>query len=571
MTTSSSESGGRWNASVFFDLTPQQPDHHQGDPVTPNAVAARCNDHVRALEACGVGSTAPAQLAATVAAMLADRDEWHLLALRRAVEEAVDFWRRRIRTDDTLPTWSAVTCAGCGEVQIIAGGMLSDTRNSRWPGLRAEHRAIHAERPWDRTGSPVSTRPWWREVSGRRDTWTTCTVAPAADEPGAYVCSGCAVTCDRCGAAHTSDAELFRVVTESEDAQLWCDTCEGTEAMTCEQCDERVPTSEFDHDRDVCHGCIRDASREADMRGISGYHDQHRRRVSHPVPSPWTQAAGGVYLGVELEVEVEERAPRGDCAVALRDAAERAGGRVWVEHDGSLERGFEMITDPIGLDAHRTLWPAVLSDPTTRHLRSHATTTCGLHVHVSRRVWRRTAVARCAMWHNAADVEPLIRAVARRYGGGYCGVKGAGDARTDGARIRRGWSALWAQSGTRYELVNLTNSTTVEFRLFRGSLHVQAVLAACEWAVATLRYATATPCHVVRAHPVASFLAWLSAPEQSPDTAHLRPYLRSRLERIGRDDLAALVRVAPVKHAHALAHTLPSSTTSSTTTTTTEE
>jgi hypothetical protein len=157
-------------------------------------------------------------------------------------------------------------------------------------------------------------------------------------------------------------------------------------------------------------------------------------------------------------------------------------------------------------------------------------------------------------------------------------VKGAGDARTDGARIRRGWSDLWARSGNRYELVNLANAGTVEFRLFRGSLRVQAVLAACEWSVATLRYATATPCHVVRAHPVASFLAWLSAPEQSPDTAHLRPYLRSRLERTGRDDLAALVRVAPVReerrvhqHTQALAHAPSSSTSSTTTTTTTEE
>jgi hypothetical protein len=96
--------------------------------------------------------------------------------------------------------------------------------------------------------------------------------------------------------------------------------------------------------------------------------------------------------------------------------------------------------------------------------------------------------------------------------------------------------------------------------------------------VATLRYATVTPCGMMRAYPVASFCAWLSAPEQSPDTAHLRPYLRDRLARMGRDDLAALVRVAPVReerrvhqHTQALTHTPSSSTNSSTTTTTTEE
>lgn len=463
--------------------------------------------------------------------------------------------------DGGTPRWRVVTCGDCHAEYLTPAGDVN--AGDEVAALRRQRRAAWA-RLFD-AGTPREEphRTTWR----RRDVYATWRTD---EEHGGWVlCSDCARTCERCGAV-TSTGDISRVHVGRDDA-MWCDSCAECDAVTCGACDELVPRWDWDRREDACASCA-EARREEesdsdDARGIAGYHDAHRRRVSRPVPSPWTQAAGGVYLGVELEVEMrrDTSSTRTETAAAWQEAATRTPAhRLWIEHDGSLSCGWEAITDPHGLDTHRALWPVVLADPATRALRSHATDTCGLHVHVTRRPWQRTAVARCAMWHNLPDVEPLIRAVARRYGGGYCGVKGGGDARTNGDRIRRGWSELWARPGSRYELVNLSNAATVEFRLFRGSLHVQAVLAACEWSVATLRYATATPCQTMHAHPVASFLAWLSAPEQGPDTAHLRPYLRSRLERTGRDDLAALVRVAPVKRTQALAH-------SSTTTTTTEE
>jgi hypothetical protein len=259
-----------------------------------------------------------------------------------------------------------------------------------------------------------------------------------------------------------------------------------------------------------------------------------------PIPSEWTARHNGRSLGVELEVERRDDSTQDlhDIARALLEAGNGTGARqMFAEHDGSLNDGFELISQPMGLDGHRVLWSHVLNSSAVRELRSHDTTTCGLHVHVTRAGLSRLQIAKAVVFLNDPRNEQFIRAIARRYGNGYCKLK----------NVRMGGAA---SSHDRYEMLNLTSSRTVEFRLFRGTLRAGTVLACIEFAHALLEWAKDAACNAITWQ---SFVTWLYAPAQRADTVNLRMYLTRRVtERMApryvelRDLITTLTGKAPV-------------------------
>jgi hypothetical protein len=70
--------------------------------------------------------------------------------------------------------------------------------------------------------------------------------------------------------------------------------------------------------------------------------------------------------------------------------------------------------------------------------------------------------------------EWFIRAIARRYATGFCEIKSK--------KIKD------CRSGDRYEAVNITNRNTVEFRMFKGSLKYEGVIAAIEFCNAIVEF-----------------------------------------------------------------------------------
>jgi hypothetical protein len=374
-----------------------------------------------------------------------------------------------------------------------------------------------------------------------------------------WICADCLTSCTRCGSNGRPGIEVVTVITDVRDglvveAEDWCENCRGADAQSCHRCGGVFSVRDVDMDDDyrcpTCTATARAAAREQERGdGILGYHSDYRRSRSQFHHSDWTRKTGW-HIGVELEVELHRSASvrraipyraeeaREQIARQLLREANGDGRRLWAEADGSLSQGFELISEPMGLDGHRSLWPVVLSSEVARFLQSHQTTTCGLHVHVSRRGITRHQLARVNRLLALPEAAVFFGAVARRWGSSY------GMAKTTGFSGEREVSALSRGTG-RYEALNLTNSRTVEFRLWRGSLLPQAVLASVEASVAMLRYAKAAAMAEVG---VAHFLHWLARPEQSADTVHLRPYIRQRL--------AAAARGASREEAGAIAQWL---------------
>lgn len=333
-----------------------------------------------------------------------------------------------------------------------------------------------------------------------------------------HLCEDCARTCDECN-TYMSGGDTYEL-----GGACLCGECHEDLSRYCSRCDESFHRDSEEWSGGAngrcaeCHQEEQEEQEEAAGWPILEYHSQERRRDTRKVRDEWTCRTGR-FFGVELEVEHQGgRATftRDEVARAVLDVAngDATGNmrKLFLERDGSLVSGFEMITQPMSLPAHRELWGRVLSLESVRgSLLSHDTTTCGLHVHVNRASVSALTVAKAVVFLNDNRSEGLVRAIARRYGGGYA-VAGP-------KKLGRGA----AYGINRYDMVNTSRTDTVEFRLFRGSTRAATVLACIEFAHAVLNWCAVESCQGLT---VDNFLAWLYRPENGgQDTHNLRRYL----------------------------------------------
>lgn len=248
---------------------------------------------------------------------------------------------------------------------------------------------------------------------------------------------------------------------------------------------------------------------------INSYHSS--KHYVRCISDDWTQRHGNRFYGVELEVEASD--DRNGIAKKIHDLVNPDGQRfMFFERDGSLSNGFEMISQPLSLPRHRELWSFLKDRSTIRGLKSHNTTTCGLHVHVSREPLSALQIAKIVTFVNDPDNEELITAIARRYGvSGYAKIKNKtkiGDNKS---------------SDDRYEAVNLTNRKTIEFRIFRGSLKYESVVSAIEFCNALVEFTKPCSEGSVTKLKADHFLNFVNK-ELQDETKFLRPYLATRME-----------------------------------------
>lgn len=248
---------------------------------------------------------------------------------------------------------------------------------------------------------------------------------------------------------------------------------------------------------------------------IQGYHshcDNFRQ-----IESAWSKS-NKRFFGVELEVEAND-CDRDDAAQGIHDwfANNRASSeQLFFEEDGSLSYGFEMITQPMGLDKHREIWKWVEQKQLIKGLRSHNTNTCGLHVHVSKAGLSSLTISKAVCFVNNPSNMSLIKAIARRYDSGYC-------------RPKHVTLAKGHKNGDKYEMLNIGKRSTIEFRMFRGSLNYNAIQAALEFSNAVVNFAQATSMEELTEQ---KYLEFIYKPEQRMDTKFLRAYLEQRSPRI---------------------------------------
>ena len=182
-----------------------------------------------------------------------------------------------------------------------------------------------------------------------------------------------------------------------------------------------------------------------------------------------------------MELEIDGACKDEDYAEEILDIANEDVEHVYIKSDGSLEDGMEIVTHPMSLECHKDFcWCSVMKRAVYLGYRSHQTSTCGLHVHVNRnsfgldREEQDEVISRILYfvehhWNEMLKFSRRSEYAMNRWAARY-GYESSPKAIMDKAKKSYG----------RYVAVNLCNYHTIEFRLFRGTLKYNTLIATLE-------------------------------------------------------------------------------------------
>jgi hypothetical protein len=268
---------------------------------------------------------------------------------------------------------------------------------------------------------------------------------------------------------------------------------------------------------------------EEENNSIGSYHSS--KRILGHIPSAFDKHKKPIYLGLELEMEIKDDYSRNDKAEQLLDAVGMAqiDGKNYryalCEGDGSLNYGFEMVTGYTGLDTHAKQLEFFKTP--FRGAKSHDTRTCGLHVHICKSDMTMLHCAKMILFVNESANQKLIRAIARRDGASYCKIlnKKASYEWLKNAKDGSKASRIQRLNNDRYEALNFQNEKTIEFRIFKGTLKYESIMASLEFTYATWHFCKDTGSNDLT---IDNFLDFISEPENKRHTRFLRAYLKEK-------------------------------------------
>ena len=184
------------------------------------------------------------------------------------------------------------------------------------------------------------------------------------------------------------------------------------------------------------------------------------------------------HFGVELEID-NGGTDRYN-AEKLLNIANADAENLYIKTDGSLDDGLELVTHPMTLTyrLNEMPWAEILRKAQSMGYLSHAAGTYGLHVHISRLAFgctyeqQEAAIARLLyfvekFWAELLRFSRRTQSQMNRWAA-RCGMKLTPTDQMCHAKN---------SCAGRYTAVNLTNSDTVEIRMFRGTLKLNTLKA----------------------------------------------------------------------------------------------
>ena len=298
-----------------------------------------------------------------------------------------------------------------------------------------------------------------------------------------YVCRECLTRhCFYCDDCHNyySESHLW----DRDDNISICNIC-SSDYVNCTDCDCVLHAEDaFVYNGDYyCQSCYDDIRDD-----LSEYVNDYGYK---PEPEFLGESKEGLYLGVELEVD------KGNPYYAAEHIYENYSD-VYLKHDGSLNSGFEIVSHPATLDYHINDlgWADIMGNCLTHNMRSHNTSTCGLHIHVSRDFFGDTQdeqdlhIAKLILLVNKFWDEYIVPFSRRNYDNLNRWAAKPDleilDSDTEDEILDKVKST---KRNGRYQAINLQNEYTVEFRIFRGTLKLHTFIATLQFVDCICRFA----------------------------------------------------------------------------------
>ncbi len=313
-------------------------------------------------------------------------------------------------------------------------------------------------------------------------------------------------TCEHCDELCT---DTYPVVVDS-----WCESCRDNHAIRCDDCRDYYPEGSdgLSHRHDwycescaenysTCDGCgtlLSEDNQYSDSHGDGTYcegcrpsdndddsDNEYIHNYGHK-PKPIFHGSG-IHYGVELEITCDR-----DTA---EDTIDTLGGdsHVYLKDDSSISGGgYEIVTHPHTLAEQRALWAPFNDFARRKGFKANGN---GMHVHIERSKLTPYRIAIMQRFMNREDNHGFIAAIAQRDTASW--------AKCD-AELGKGMHCRG--NGARYSALNLTNTKTVEIRIFRGTIRKSEFTKNLEFCDALVQWS------VDRSHAstsVADFTAWV--------------------------------------------------------------
>ena len=293
-----------------------------------------------------------------------------------------------------------------------------------------------------------------------------------------YVCDDCYrdcySECANCGSIERND-DMY----DSADGYI-CEYCADYNYTCCDECGERVHNDDIHYDEDddayYCDECYDRRPEKA----IHSYHHSHNNE---------TKFYGGIDNGstlfMGLELEIDEGDDRDDTAREMKDCM--PDGFITMENDGSLDCGFENITQPATLEYHtsiRTNYEDMFQVAKDNGFRSHNTSTCGYHIHFNRSFFENKHDENVAKLLYLVEKfwDELVKFSRRNYDNLNRWAKKYDKTPDEVVADMKCYNL------DRYHAINLTNRHTIEFRMFRGTLKSETFFATLQLVDTIVRY-----------------------------------------------------------------------------------
>lgn len=303
------------------------------------------------------------------------------------------------------------------------------------------------------------------------------------------------VICSECGAVLTEQTKSVI------DGEIYCPDCLERLTTTCDCCGRRILRCDAESDGCImlcrhcyeysytrCEGCgciiSNDEANYVDGDDYPYCDECYRKLEEEPIksygykPEPIFYGSGNLFYGVELEID--KGGERGDYAEEILNTANAHNLHLYAKHDGSIDDGFELVSHPMTLEYHTNTmnWSGVMDMALSLDYRSHQTQTCGLHIHVNRKAFgndydtQEDSISRIVHfvemhWNELLKFSRRTEANMNRWASRY-GIS---------TTAKDTYKNAKAKHCGRYVAINLENYSTIEFRIFRGTLRYKTFLA----------------------------------------------------------------------------------------------
>lgn len=322
--------------------------------------------------------------------------------------------------------------------------------------------------------------------------------------------------CLRDEAVYLESRDLW--VSEDDSRAVWCDHSSTWEhindctqfegdwildsdlheiAFCCDGCGETINNDLYAGDG-LCESCYSDKSSAdilsygADVVDRLGFAPNPRKELTY---------------GVELEVECE-----GSKAAAADDVMACVRGDAILKEDGSLNDGFEIVTRPAPLAYTKAVITKAAETAAAANCSSFNNKTCGFHVHVGRATLSELQIGKLIAFMQASENKAKLESIAMRNCDRWASL---------GTDLK-----VTQKPADRYTALNLQNSATIEFRIFKGNLKAETLCVWLDFVSLLVRWAGVVS--LQDCYKMGAFIAWLKLPENKKESKNLLTFFAKK-------------------------------------------